>query len=126
MEAVRVAPIANLETGNFTPAAEGVRGVAVGRDAIFVITYRTGGSGHGHLLRLPPLTAPVKTLTDFPATISMYSRLLGGTKVLESEDFQRMPCASQTGDRIFFGGSGRELRILWVEDDKREVVGVTP
>ena len=47
LEAVRVAPVADLETGDFTPAAEGVRGVAVARDSIFVITYRMGGSvGH--------------------------------------------------------------------------------
>ncbi len=126
LEAVRVAPVADLETGDFTPAAEGVRGVAVARDAIYVITYRMGGSGHGHLLRLPPLAAPFKTLTDFPATISLYGRLLGGAKVLEAANYQRMPCASPTGDRVFFGGSGRELFLLRVANDQREVVADFP
>lgn len=126
VEAVRVGPLASLETGNFTPAQEGVRGVAVARDSIYVITYRMGGSGHGHLVKLPALSGPVKTLADFSGTVATYGRLLAEAKVVESADFQRMPCASQTGDQIFFGGAGRDLVILRVADDRREVVGQEP
>ena len=125
MEAVRLAPLANLETGNFPPAAKKLRGVAVAGDSIFAICDQ-GGNGDGSLVRLPRPSAPLKNLNNYPASIAMFGHLLSGAKVLEESSFQRMPCSSPSGDRIFFARGGSQLVILRVADGNVELIAETP
>jgi hypothetical protein len=125
VEAVRLAPLANLDTGNFQPAAQRLRGVTVAGDSIFAICDQ-GGTGDGGLVRLPRPSAPLKNLNNFPASIAMFGHLLSGAKVIEESSFQRMPCSSPSGDRIFFGRGGSQLVILRVADGSVEVIAEAP
>ena len=55
LNAIRIAPIATLETDEATPSAQGVLVTAAGTDRIYLHSHRLGGSGFGTILRV---TAP--------------------------------------------------------------------
>jgi hypothetical protein len=104
--AYRFAPLATLETGNYTPGVQGAAEFAVTEQWLYVHARRMGGSGDGVILRMQK--PDPNTLDDTDVLFDVKKRSLAIAKDLLSVEmvgkngYSASLCSSPDGTTVFY------------------------
>jgi hypothetical protein len=120
--AYRFAPLATLETGNYTPAGVGAAAFAVTECWLYAHVRRMGGSGTGVLVRLPkpdPRTLDdQKVLFDVKARGEAAIQTLQAMEVIGANGYSASLCASPDGTTAFYRTESDDGALTdWVATD---------
>jgi hypothetical protein len=135
LRAIRIAPLATLETDNATPSQQGVSVVAASTKLLYIHVERLGGSGWGSILtlRLPnpqigqePAETDSKDASDpmyldLVARYQLYRDNLASVQSLGENGTDACLSTSRSGNKVFFRASqGQdEKEAYWlVEGDQ--------
>jgi hypothetical protein len=135
LRAIRIAPLATLETDNATPSGQGVYVVAGGAKLLYVHVQRLGGSGWGSILTLrlpnpqigqePPDTDSKDTsdpmYLEVLARYQLYRDNLASVQSLGENGTDSCLSTSPSGSKAFFRASqgNDEKEAYWlVEGDQ--------
>lgn len=133
LDAIRIAPLATLETDDATPSAQGVQVTAAGTDRIYLHSLRLGGSGFGNVLSvLAPnpkvATVPADQSTDdnrsyfeLDQRLDLYKAELASAKIYAENGSESLLCISGSGKKIFYRGSEKgsdETALYLIENDQ--------
>ena len=100
LTASRIAPLADLETADTTPASTGVVDVAATRTHVFVQLRRIGGSGWGWIARIPrpgKLAGGAGESDGFTRHLREISSTLAATRVLGANEGTSFLAAAPDG-----------------------------
>ncbi|MCX7019165.1 MAG: hypothetical protein WCK47_05405 [bacterium] len=113
LAAYRVAPLATLETGLGTPSQIGAGQVAPAGSRMYVHIKRMGGSGWGHVVRLPkPAYSDSLAGDDFEGRLALYRKALANVEILAPSGTQSFLCASRGGERVFYRADENKYFII--------------
>jgi hypothetical protein len=133
LNAIRIAPLATLETDDATPSAQGVQVTAAGTDRIYLHSLRLGGSGFGNVLSV---VAPNPRVAVVPADqstgddrsyfelgqrLDLYKTELASAKIYAENGSESLLCISGSGKKIFYRGSEKgseETALYLIENDQ--------
>jgi hypothetical protein len=113
LNAIRVAPLATLETDDATPSAQGVQVTAAGTDRVYLHSLRLGGSGFGNVLSVvapnPKIAVvPADQSTDSDRSyleldqrLDLYKTELASAKIYAENGSESLLCISGSGKRFF-------------------------
>jgi hypothetical protein len=119
LDAIRIAPIATLETDEATPSTQGVRVTAAGKDRIYLHSARLGGSGFGTILSVIAPDSKVGTVSpdtnagedrsyfDLDKRLILYSTELNSALFYGENGGESLLCISPSGQKIFYRGSSK-------------------
>jgi hypothetical protein len=117
LNAIRIAPIATLETDEATPSGQGVQETAAGTDRIYLHSLRLGGSGFGNILSVVAPNATVGTLSsdqnadddrsyfDLDKRLDLYKAELASAQSYAENGSESFLFISGSGKKIFYRGS---------------------
>ena len=140
LNAIRIAPLATLETDDATPSAQGVQATAAGTDRIYLHSLRLGGSGFGTVLSVVAPTPKVAMVPADPSTdgnrsyfqldqrLDLYKAELASAKIYAENGSESLLCISGSGKRIFYRGTekGSEEPALYLIENDQEPRKVAP
>lgn len=133
LNAIRIAPIATLETDEATPSAQGVLVTAAGADRIYLHSHRLGGSGFGTILSVtapdPKLgtVSPDQNASDdnsyfeLDKRLNLYKAELSSAQFYAENGSESLLCISTPGRKIFYRGSPKgseESALYLIENDQ--------
>jgi hypothetical protein len=140
LNALRIAPLATLETDDATPSAQGVQVTAAGTDRIYLHSLRLGGSGFGNLLSVVAPNPKVGTVPSDPSSddapsyfeldqrVDLYKAELASAQLYAENGSESLLCISGSGKKIFYRGSqkGAEETALYLIDNDQPPRKVAP
>lgn|GEM_PF-3295755 len=140
LNAIRIAPLATLETDDATPSAQGVQATAAGTDRIYLHSLRLGGSGFGTVLSVVAPNPKVAMVPSDPSTdgnrsyfqldqrLDLYKAELASAKIYAENGSESLLCISGSGKRIFYRGTekGSEEPALYLIENDQEPRKVAP
>ena len=140
LNAIRIAPLATLETDDATPSAQGVQVTAAGTDRIYLHSLRLGGSGFGTVLSVVAPNPKVAMVPSDPSTdgnrsyfeldqrLDLYKAELASAKIYAENGSESLLCISGSGKRIFYRGTekGSEEPALYLIENDQEPRKVAP
>jgi hypothetical protein len=140
LNAIRIAPLATLETDDATPSAQGVQVTAAGTDRIYLHSLRLGGSGFGTVLSVVAPNPKVATVPSDPSTdgnrsyfeldqrLDLYKAELASAKIYAENGSESLLCISGSGKKIFYRGAekGSEETALYLIESDQEPRKVAP
>jgi hypothetical protein len=118
--AIRIAPLADLETSFGTPSNQGVEMTAPFADRIYLHLRRLGGSGWGNIasVAMPALDFVGGELEDdsLEKRLALYQEELKSARILGENGSYSFLCASRSGDRVFYRALDPEAKKmkLWL------------
>jgi hypothetical protein len=133
LNAIRIAPLATLETDDATPSAQGVQVTAAGTDRIYLHSLRLGGSGFGNVLSVVapnPRVAVVpadqstgddRSYLELDQRLDLYKTELASAKIYAENGSESFLCISGSGKKIFYRGSEKgseETALYLIENDQ--------
>jgi hypothetical protein len=133
LNAIRIAPLATLETDDATPSAQGVQVTAAGTDRIYLHSLRLGGSGFGNVLsvvapnpRVAVVPADQSTDNDrsyfeLDQRLDLYKTELASAKIYAENGSESLLCISGSGKKIFYRGlekGSEETALYLIENDQ--------
>jgi len=133
LNAIRIAPLATLETDDATPSAQGVQMTAAGADRIYLHSLRLGGSGFGNVLSVAAPNPKVATVPADQSTddnrsyfelgqrLDLYKGELASAQIYAENGSESLLCISGSGKKIFFRGSEKgseEPALYLIENDQ--------
>jgi hypothetical protein len=122
--AYRFAPLATLETGNYTPVVQGAAEFASTDRWLYVHVRRMGGSGDGVIVRMPKPDSNAlndqKVLFDVKARGEAAAKALVGMEVVGRNGYSASLCTSPDGTTVFYRTEGENGDLMnWlVKDDQ--------
>jgi hypothetical protein len=140
LNAIRIAPLATLETDDATPSAQGVQVTAAGTDRIYLHSLRLGGSGFGNVLSVVAPNPKTATVPADPSTddnrsyfeldqrLDLYKAELASAKIYAENGSESLLCISGSGKKIFYRGAekGSEETALYLIENDQEPRKVAP
>ena len=133
LNAIRIAPVATLETDDATPSAQGVQVTAAGTDRIYLHSLRLGGSGFGNVLSVVAPNPKLGTVAADQSTdegpsyfeldqrLDLYKVELASAKIYAENGSESLLCISGSGKKIFYRGSEKgsdEVALYLIENDQ--------
>jgi hypothetical protein len=133
LSAIRVAPIATLETDEATPSTQGVRVTAAGKDRVYLHSARIGGSGFGTILSLIAPDSKIGAASadtntgddhsyfDLDKRLALYTTELSSAQFYAENGGESLLCVSPSGQKVFFRGSlkgSEETAFYLIEGDQ--------
>jgi hypothetical protein len=133
LNAIRIAPLATLETDDATPSAQGVQVTAAGTDRIYLHSLRLGGSGFGNILSIVAPNPRVGTVTsdqssdddrsyfELGARLDLYKAELASAQIYAENGSESLLCISGSGKKIFYRGAQKgsdETALYLIESDQ--------
>ena len=131
--AIRIAPLATLETDEATPSAQGVQVTAAGPERIYLHSLRLGGSGFGTILSVAAPNPKVGMVSsdqnaeddhsyfDLDKRVDLYKVELASAQFYAENGSESLLCISGSGKRIFYRGSQKgseETGLYLIENDQ--------
>jgi hypothetical protein len=133
LNAIRIAPLATLETDDATPSAQGVQVTAAGTDRIYLHSLRLGGSGFGNVLSVVapnPRVAVVpadqstdeaRSYFELDQRLDLYKTELTSAQIYAENGSESLLCISGSGKKIFYRGLEKgsdETALYLIENDQ--------
>jgi hypothetical protein len=133
LNAIRIAPLATLETDDATPSAQGVQVTAAGTDRIYLHSLRLGGSGFGNVLSVVAPNPKVATVPaeqskddnrsyfELDQRLDLYKAELASAKIYAENGSESLLCISGSGKKIFYRGlekGSEETALYLIENDE--------
>jgi len=133
LNAIRIAPLATLETDDATPSAQGVQVTAAGTNRIYLHSLRLGGSGFGNVLSVVAPNPKVGTVSadqspdegpsyfELDQRLNLYNTELASAKIYAENGSESLLCISGSGKKIFYRGSEKgseETALYLIENDQ--------
>jgi hypothetical protein len=133
LNAIRIAPLATLETDDATPSAQGVQVTAAGTDRIYLHSLRLGGSGFGNILSIVAPNPRVGTVAsdqssdddrsyfELGARLDLYKAELASAQIYAENGSESLLCISGSGKKIFYRGAQKgsdETALYLIESDQ--------
>jgi len=133
LNAIRIAPLATLETDDATPSAQGVQVTAAGTDRIYLHSLRLGGSGFGNILSVAAPNPKVGTVTadqssddnrsyfELDARLDFYKAELASAQIYAENGSESLLCISGSGKKIFYRGAQKgsdQTALYLIENDQ--------
>jgi hypothetical protein len=133
LNAIRIAPLATLETDDGTPSGQGVQQTAAGIQRIYLHSLRLGGSGFGNVLSLAAPNPKVGTVTSDQSSddersylelgqrLELYRAVLASAQLYAENGSESLLCISGSGKKIFFRGAQKgshETALYLIENDQ--------
>jgi hypothetical protein len=133
LNAIRIAPLATLETDDATPSAQGVQVTAAGTDRIYLHSLRLGGSGFGNVLSVVAPNPKVGTVPadqssedersyfELDARLDLYKAELASAQTYAENGSESFLCISGSGKKIFYRGAQKgsdETALYLIENDQ--------
>jgi hypothetical protein len=118
--AIRIAPLADLETSFGTPSNQGVEMTAPSASRIYVHLRRLGGSGWGNIasVAMPALDFTGGELEDdsLEKRLALYQEELKSTQLIGENGSYGYLCATRSGSQIFYRAldSAAKKMKLWL------------
>lgn len=117
LNAIRLTPVATLETDEATPSAQGVQVTAAGPERIYLHSLRLGGSGFGTVLSVAapnPAMGMVssdqtaeddRSYFDLDKRLDLYRAELASAQYYAENGSESFLCISGSGKKVFYRGS---------------------
>ena len=133
LNAIRIAPLATLETDEATPSAQGVQVTAAGTARIYLHSLRLGGSGFGNILSIIAPNPKVGTVStdqnadddrsyfELDKRLELYKTEMVSAQVYAENGSESFLCISGSGKRVFYRGSEKgseEAALYLIENDQ--------
>jgi hypothetical protein len=134
LNAIRVAPLATLETDDATPSGQGVQETAAGIHRIYLHSLRLGGSGFGNVLSVAAPnrqvgTVPADQSSDYDERsyfeldhrLELYKAELASAQLYAENGSESLLCISGSGKKIFYRGAQKdseETALYLIENDQ--------
>ena len=134
LNAIRIAPLATLETDDATPSGQGVQETAAGIHRIYLHSLRLGGSGFGNVLSVaapnPQVgTVPADQSSDYDEPshfeldhrLELYKAELASAQLYAENGSESLLCISGSGKKIFYRGAQKgseETALYLIENDQ--------
>ena len=139
LNAIRIAPIATLETDEATPSAQGVQVTAPGVDRVYLHSLRLGGSGFGTILSVVSPEPKLGTISqdqsasqdqngsednsyfELDKRIDLYKAELASAQLYAENGSESFLCISESGKKIFYRGLPKgsdETAFYLIENDQ--------
>ena len=133
LNAIRIAPVATLETDEATPSAQGVQVTAAGAERIFLHSLRLGGSGFGTILSVIAPNPKVGIVSgdqnaeddhayfDLDKRLELYKAELASSQIYAENGSESFLCISGSGKKVFYRGSEKgseEVGLYLIENDQ--------
>jgi len=133
LNAIRIAPVATLETDEATPSAQGVQVTAAGAERIFLHSLRLGGSGFGTILSVIAPNPKVAIVSadqnaeddhlyfDLDKRLELYKAELASAQIYAENGSESFLCISGSGKKLFYRGSEKgseEVGLYLIENDQ--------
>jgi hypothetical protein len=133
LNAIRIAPVATLETDEATPSAQGVQVTAAGAERIFLHSLRLGGSGFGTILSVIAPNPKVGIVSadlnaeddhsyfDLDKRLELYTAELASAQIYAENGSESFLCISGSGKKVFYRGSEKgseEVGLYLIENDQ--------
>ena len=133
LNAIRIAPLATLETDEATPSAQGVQVTAAGADRIYLHSLRLGGSGFGTILSIAAPDPKVGMVSsdqnegddqsyfELDKRLDLYKAELASAQFYAENGSESLLCISGSGKKIFYRGSekGSEETALYLIENNQ-------
>jgi hypothetical protein len=133
LNAIRIAPVATLETDEATPSAQGVQVTAAGAERIYLHSLRLGGSGFGTILSVTAPNPRVGTVSadqnaeddrsyfDLEKRLELYRAELASVKIYAENGSESFLSISGSRKKVFYRGSEEgsdEVGLYLIENDQ--------
>jgi hypothetical protein len=132
LDAIRIAPLATLETDDATPSGQGVQEAAAGTNRIYLHSLRLGGSGFGNILSVVAPNPTVGTVSsdpnaddrsyfDLDKRLDLYETELASAQFYAENGSESFLCISGSGKKIFYRGAQKgseETGLYLIENDQ--------
>jgi hypothetical protein len=134
LNAIRIAPLATLETDDATPSGQGVQQTAAGIHRIYLHSLRLGGSGFGNILSVaapnPQVgTVPADQSSDYDEPsyfeldhrLELYKAELASAQLYAENGSESLLCISGSGKKIFYRGAQKgseDIALYLIENDQ--------
>jgi hypothetical protein len=133
LNAIRIAPIATLETDEATPSGQGVQETAAGTGRIYLHSLRLGGSGFGDILSVVAPDPTVGTVSshqnadddrsyfDLDKRLDLYKTELASAQFYAENGSESFLCISGSGKKIFYRGNQKgseDTGLYLIENDQ--------
>lgn len=133
LNAIRIAPLATLETDDATPRGQGVQETAAGTDRIYLHSLRLGGSGFGNILSVVAPNPTAGTVSpdqnsdddrayfELDKRLDLYKAELASAQSYAENGSESFLCISGSGKKIFYRGSEKgsdETGLYLIENDQ--------
>ncbi len=120
--AYRFAPVATLETGNYTPVNQGVAEFAVTQRWVYMHARRMGGSGDGVVVRVakpdPKTLDDADVLFDLKKRAEADAATLLSMETLGKNGSSAALCTSPDGTTVFYRAEGKDGGLVnWLVKD---------
>jgi hypothetical protein len=138
--AIRIAPLATLETDDATPSGQGVQETAAGTDRIYLHSLRLGGSGFGNVLSVAAPNPKVGTVPsdqsaddersyfELDHRLELYKTELASAQLYAENGSESLLCISGSGKKIFYRGAqkGSDETALYLIENNQPPRKVAP
>jgi hypothetical protein len=134
LNAIRIAPLATLETDEATPSGQGVQVTAAGPDRVYLHSLRLGGSGFGTVLSVVAPDPKVgivssgqngedddRSYFELDERVDLYKTELASAQYYAENGSESLLCISGSGKKIFYRGSEKgsdEVGLYLIENDQ--------
>jgi hypothetical protein len=133
LNAIRIAPLATLETDEATPSAQGVQVTAAGTDRIYLHSLRIGGSGFGNILSVIAPNPKMGTVSadqnadddrsdfELDKRLDLYKTELASAQIYAENGSESFLCISGSGKKVFYRGSEKgseEVGLYLIENNQ--------
>jgi hypothetical protein len=140
LNAIRLNPVATLETDEATPSAQGVQVTAAGPERIYLHSLRLGGSGFGTILSVAAPNPTVgmvssdqnaeddRSYFDLDKRLELYKAELASAQYYAENGSESFLCISASGKKVFYRGSekGSEEVGLYLIENNQPPTKVAP
>ncbi|HXM05516.1 MAG TPA: hypothetical protein VN939_23075 [Chthoniobacterales bacterium] len=130
--AIRIAPLATLETDEATPSAQGVQVTAAGPERIYLHSLRLGGSGFGTILSVAAPDSKVGMVSsdqnaadhsyfELDKRLDLYKAEIASAQFYGENGSESLLCISASGKKVFYRGSPKgseESGLYLIENDQ--------
>lgn len=133
LNAIRLSPVATLETDEATPSAQGVQVTAAGPERIYLHSLRLGGSGFGTILSVAAPNPTVgmvssdqnaeddRSYFDLDKRLGLYKAELASAQYYAENGSESFLCISASGKKVFYRGSQKgseEVGLYLIENNQ--------
>jgi len=133
LNAIRLTPVATLETDEATPSAQGVQVTAAGPERIYLHSLRLGGSGFGTILSVAAPNPTVGMVTsdqnaeddrsyfDLNKRLELYKAELASAQYYAENGSESFLCISASGKKVFYRSSEKgseEVGLYLIENNQ--------
>ncbi|MFY9985335.1 MAG: hypothetical protein WAK31_11290 [Chthoniobacterales bacterium] len=132
LNAIRIAPLATLETDDATPSGQGVQVTAAGPDRIYLQSLRLGGSGFGTILSVAAPDPKVGMVSsdqnaaddsyfELDKRLDLYKAELASAQFYAENRSESLLCISASGKKVFYRGSPKgseETGLYLIENNQ--------